>query len=483
MASFPDLSDAMRLLFFLLPLLSTSGVVWPDQNGHDTGGLAERPNVLLIVADDHGKDALGCYGNTVIKTPHLDRLASMGMRFDRAFCTTASCSASRSVILTGLHNHANGHYGHQHSYHHFSSFGDVESLPVKLESEGYRTGHVGKYHVAPESVYRFQHRFEANARSPMEMAFACEDFIKDDDPFFLYFCFSDPHRGGGFAEELPHAPDRFGNRPEGYPHVLEETYTLEDVRVPGFLPDNPATRAEIAQYYQAISRLDQGVGQLLSYLEESNKLENTFILYISDNGMAFPGAKTTLYEAGMQLPCLAKAPGPSQAGSTEALISWVDLMPTILDITGSSYDPRNFHGISFVPVLYDQPYEREEIFASHTFHEITMYYPMRVVRDQRYKLILNIAHGLRYPFASDLQASKTWQSVLSANLPTLGAKSIADFLHRPRFELYDLLEDPLEARNLADEPDWQAVKATMIEKLKEFQEQTGDPWKYKWTYE
>src|SRR5262245_48944324 len=103
-----------------------------------TTAAAAPRNVVLIVTDDQGQDA-GCYGNRVLKTPNLDALAAEGTRFTHAFCTTASCSASRSVILTGRHNHANGHYGHQHSYHHFSSFDNVQSLPALLSRAGYRT--------------------------------------------------------------------------------------------------------------------------------------------------------------------------------------------------------------------------------------------------------------------------------------------------------------------------------------------------------
>ncbi len=444
-----------------------------------------QPNIILMVADDHGKDAMGCYGNSIIKTPNLDRLATSATRFDRAFCTTASCSASRSVILTGLHNHANGHYGHQHSYHHFSAFEKVKSLPNRLEEFGYRTGQVGKYHVAPEQVFKFQNRFRASARSPIEMAESCRDFIQstDEAPFFLYFCFSDPHRGGGFAEELPHQPDRFGNVVEGYPGIIEEKYDADQVKVPAFLPDNPPTRAEIAQYYQSISRLDQGVGKILDYLEESEIMDNTMIIYISDNGMAFPGAKTTLYEAGMQLPCLAKLPDQKSGSSSQEMISWIDITPTILDVAGVPIDSNEFHGISFVPAIEGGTLNRSAVFASHTFHEITMYYPMRVMRSTRYKLIMNLASGLQYPFASDLQASKTWQSLIDSNASTLGKKPIEEFLFRPRFELYDLENDPHEVHNLIDQTDLQGEIESMTTALQNFQKTTGDPWAYKWQYE
>lgn len=444
-----------------------------------------RPNIILLVADDHGKDAIGAYGNPVIKTPNLDALAATGTRFDRAFCTTASCSASRSVILSGQHNHANGHFGHQHSYHHFSSYDTIQSMPVVLAEAGYRTARIGKYHVAPASVYHFQEVFKANSRSAVEMAQKTKDFVQADaaNPFFLYFCFSDPHRGGGFAEELAHQPDRFGNQLKGYPGVSPVVYDPAEVIVPPFLTDTPATRAEIAQYYQSISRLDEGVGQLIDYLKESGKFDNTLIVYISDNGMAFPGAKTTLYEAGMQLPCIIKAPGQQTATVNNEMVSWPDLLPTFLDYAQVGNTAVTTHGVSIRPALTGNTLSRQAVYASHTFHEVTMYYPMRVIRGEKYKLIMNLADGLDYPFASDLFASKTWQSVLNKGLDKLGEKPIAEFLHRPRFELYDISNDPFETINLANEASYQEILAGMQQQLREFQMDTNDPWLYKWEYE
>ena len=116
---------------------------------------AQKPNIVLIVSDDHGTDALGCYGNPVIKTPALDALSAEGTLFTDANCTTASCSPSRSVILTGLHNHRNGQYGLQHTFHHYQSFDDTVSLPVALRKNGYRTARIGKFHVAPDAVFDF----------------------------------------------------------------------------------------------------------------------------------------------------------------------------------------------------------------------------------------------------------------------------------------------------------------------------------------
>jgi len=461
-------------------------------------------NVLLIVADDHGQDT-GAYGNNVIKTPHLDRLASEGTLFANAFATTASCSASRSVILSGLFNHRNGQYGHQHDYHHFQSFDNLKTLPVLLEDAGYRTASIGKYHVAPEKVYHFQEYLPGNSRNPVEMAENSREFINKDreQPFFLYFCTSDPHRGGGVVEESPYKPDRFGNRPEGYEGIKEVAYDPEDVIVPPFLPDTPATRAELAQYYQSISRIDQGIGTLFEILKSSGAYENTLIIYISDHGMAFPGAKTTVYEPGLKSPCIVRFPGSIKRGITNnALISWVDLTPTILDFAGIDppvYEPNinnryvrsqlaethGLHGRSFLSILgLEEPEGWDEVFASHTFHEIQMYYPMRVVRNRNYKLIWNIAWPLPYPFASDLWASATWQHTYRKGPDApYGSRTVQEYIQRPEFELYDIRSDPWEAVNLAEDPEYQDVLETMKRRLKEFQVETTDPWLLKWEYE
>ncbi|WP_111709075.1 sulfatase family protein [Lutibacter citreus] len=445
----------------------------------------DKPNIILFVADDHGTDALGCYGNNIIKTPNLDELAAEGTLFTNAYCTSASCAASRSVILSGKFGHATGSYGHVHDYHHFSTFDNVKSLPVLLEADGYETARIGKYHVAPESVYHFNTVLKADPRNTVEMAGKCGNVLNSDKPFFLYFCTDDPHRGHPFTPEKWDLPNSFGNKVEGYEGVETVVYDPKDVLVPSFLPDTKQSREEIAQYYQSISRIDQGFGKLMKMLQETGKADNTIVMYISDNGMAFPGAKTTVNEPGIKLPCIIKDPTNSAKGNVNnAMISWVDLTPTILDMAKVNYEPKDFHGKSFKTIIPEQnPKGWNEIYASHTFHEITMYYPMRVVRKDNYKLIWNIAWRLEYPFASDLWASSTWQSIYRNNNEYYGPKKVDDYLFRPEFELYDLAKDPNELNNLANQKEFGEKLETMKIKLKDFQIKTRDPWQIMWSHD
>ena len=463
-------------------------------------------NIVLFVSDDHGQDT-GAYGNPVIQTPHLDALAEDGVRFTHAFATTASCSASRSVILTGLHNHRTGQYGHVHDYTHFQSYDYLRSLPVLLAEAGYRTAIIGKFHVAPEPVYHFETILPGNQRNPVAMAENTRSFVNDSDtkPFFLYFATSDPHRGGVWEGQQDAAlpPDGFANRLEGYAGIEAITYNPEDVIVPSFLPDTPTSRAELAQYYQSVSRLDQGVGRLVTILKEAGVYDETLFIYISDHGAAFPGSKTTVYDPGLSAPLIVRNPFTQGRGIVNAaMVSWIDLTPTVLDFAGIELpvyqqhiqldilrdlvpEEHGLHGRSFLPILEEEePDGWDEIFASHTFHEIQMYYPMRVVRDRKYKLIWNIAHGLPYPFASDLWAASTWQEQYQKGMDAMyGGRTIREYIYRPPFELYDIEHDPDETVNLAGNMDYFDILTRYQEKLKAFQQETSDPWLLKWQYE
>ncbi|MFY0652614.1 MAG: sulfatase [Cyclobacteriaceae bacterium] len=469
---------------------------------------SDKPNIVVIVSDDHGSRDAGCYGNAAIKTPNIDYLASEGVRFTNAYATSPSCSASRSVIMTGLYNHGTGHYGHMHSYHHFSTYDYIKSLPVYLEEYGgYRTGRVGKYHLAPESVYRFQKVFNASGRNPVAMADSIQAFVEREDgkPFFLYYCTNDPHRGGGDVEDNPYKPNAFGNKKNGYEGVEQFRISPEEVIVPSYLPDLPETRAELVEYYESVHRMDQGVGRVIKHLKESSNWENTIVVYISDNGIAFPGAKTNLYQPGTRLPCIVKNVKGIEKGTVkEQSITWADLTPTLLDLAGvltqasgyisnlfeekgnggrNNLYPQDFHGTSFAEVLNGKPIVDNEAFLSHTFHEITMYYPMKSYISGDYKLIWNVAYQLPYPHASDLWSSATWQAALKTEEQKYGKRSIEAYSQRAQFELYNLKEDPHEVINLAnDKNSWEVLEG-MKTKMKAIQEETFDPWRSKWVYE
>jgi len=474
-------------------------------------------NVILIVVDDQGFQA-GCYGDQRIQTPGIDRLAATGTRFTRASCTTASCSASRSVLMTGRQNHSIGHYGHAHHYHHFATYDGVPTLPGMLSEGGYRTCSVGKYHLAPEYVYHFEaYRNDGiqGARNAVKMAQNSIAWISEADerPFFLYYCSSDPHRGGG-----PGNFANFNNQAENpYPGCNRVKYDPADITPPPWLPDNLEVRKELAEYYQAITRLDQGVGMLLDWLTTSGREQDTLVLFLSDNGPPFPGAKTNLHQPGMNLPLIIRNPLAKSRGVVcDARVTWADITPTILDFCDVKPPPRpmfqqqenvgpeeyvppkgapvgarrgqvqpvRFHGRSCLDILdQEHPAGWDDSYASHTFHEVTMYYPMRVAISGKHKLIFNIAHQLPYPFASDLHASPTWQSVLATGQTMYGPRTVDSYIHRPRFELYDLDADPWETRNLAADPAHAEALQSMQTRLQTWQRETEDPWELKWRYE
>lgn len=485
---------------------------------------AAEKNIVLFITDDQSP-TLGCYGDSIAISPHVDALAKDGTMFRNAFATTASCSASRSVVLSGLHNHANGQYGHQHHFHKFSSFPNVVALalPRVLANAGYRTGRVGKYHVAPEEVYFFENTFESNPREPVLMAEACAEFIKEesDKPFFLYFATSDPHRSGGVDQSstLELKPNLFGNPAKGTANADSQETVFDPlaVPIPAFLSDTPETRAELAMYYQSCARVDRGLGRLVEILKEAGVYEKTLIVVTSDHGMAFSGGKTTVFEGGLKVPFVVRNPYQHNRGvESSALISHVDITPSLIDFAGQldpeTNGPKNWvdpdrywksrgryvnenrgpkkgmkswHGKSWLGILGDtDPEHRDAIFASHTFHEIQMYYPMRVYRDRKYKLIWNIAHKLDYPFASDLWKASSWQAQFQKGMDaSYGNKTVEQYIRRPKFELYDIQSDPDEAYNLAPKEEFAEILQVYQDKLKNHQKSLGDPWIIKWQYE
>lgn len=441
-----------------------------------SSAMAAPRNVVLMIGDDHGMQ-VGCYGDKLAKTPAMDRLAAQGTRFANAFAAVSSCSPSRSVILTGMFNHTNGMYGLAHADHNFHSLRNITSLPGLLKKAGYRTAIVGKNHVQPESVYPFDQTLPCpgGPRNVAAMAESAREFMRaaGSTPFFLLVGYTDPHRDvKGFA-----------NKP-GYDGVDTITYRPADIVIPPWLSDHAEVRQELAEYYQSISRLDQGIGLVLKAIADTGHESDTLVIYLSDNGPPWPGAKTTLYDPGIHLPLIIRNPLQETSGVvSEAMVSWTDITPTVLDWAGVQ-KPAGVFGRSMMPILdQPQPEDWDTVYGSHTFHEITMYYPMRMIRTRQYKYILNLAYGMEFPFAADLWGSPTWQGVLNRGDDRYGRRTIEAYVRRPREELYDLQADPHEANNLAAGPNQANRVAEFRARLLEWQEKTNDPWVIKYKHE
>ncbi|HEY7640534.1 MAG TPA: sulfatase [Steroidobacteraceae bacterium] len=433
--------------------------------------LAESRNVLLIIADDQGRD-LGVYGNPVLQTPNLDRLAARGTLFTNAFATVSSCSPSRSVIYTGLYSHSNGMYGLAHDVHNQHLLPTVRTLPQFLKAAGYRTALVGKKHILPDSALPFDEELAPERPGNRDVAFMAEEARKfisraAGKPFLLLVGYSDPHR----------AEQNFGNT-RAWPHVPRVTYDPAKVIVPAHLPDLPQVRRDLAQYYESVSRLDSGIGLLLDVLRETKHDADTLVIYLSDNGRAFPGAKTTLYDEGIHLPLIVSSPTQAKRGvRNNAMVSWVDVTPTILDWAGIASPGVELAGRSILPILeQSEPHGWDRVFASHGFHEIQQYYPMRALRTREYAYIVNLAAPLEFPIAGDVASSPSWQAIIAHPNVGLGARTLQAFLHRPAEELYDLRTDPQEVRNLAADPAQRAVLERMRADMAKFRAETHDPW-------
>jgi N-sulfoglucosamine sulfohydrolase len=431
--------------------------------------IAKRPpNVLLLIADDLGL-FIPSYGDPNAVMPHIEQTAREGVRFTNAFCTTASCSASRSVVLSGLYNHANGQYGHAHAEHHFAFLPEVRPLPRLLKDAGYATGYIAKLHVAPEDRFGWDLADPMGSRDVFRMAQVAKKFIQSagERPWYLHCGFHDPHRAGaGFA-----------NR--DWPQVTRLRLDPAKLKVPSFLPDNPEVRADLVEYYEACNRFDQGIGLMLDVLREAGQANNTLVLIMSDHGAPFPNGKTNAYDAGLRVPLIVRCPSLGQRGVVnEAMTNWADITPSILEWTGVKRPDYALHGRSWMPILgQSNAAGWDRVYFSHTFHEVIDYYPMRGVRTREYKYIRNLLPRVTYPHATDLWASRTWQSIRQQGAGAkVGKRPVERYLHREPEELYDVRRDPDEVVNLASSPEHSAVLKQLRDDTEQFRRNTGDPW-------
>ena len=430
----------------------------------------DRRNVLLLISDNQTWHDVGCYGNSVVQTPHIDRLAAEGVRFEQAFATTASCGPSRAVIYSGLLTHANGQYAHPHAEHNQQIRPDVTTIFERLKAQGYRTGLIGKDHVKPLEKYPIDFKPRGSSRDVVWAGRQATEFLETtDDPFFLVLSFSDPHPtsldgpGWGVIREI-----------EGYTPLR---YNPRRIAVPEFLPDTPAVRESLAGYYQQISRMDHGVGLALDALRATDHEDDTLVIFISDHGTSEPGAMGTHYEPGVRVPFIVRQPAGPRGFVNPALVAFTDITPSILDWTQTPFESTEMHGRSILPVLgATDPGGWDEVVLSHVGHDIFAYYPMRTLRTRRFKLIWNVTWQAEYPLPIDTWQRHLWSGLRERRETMIGPRTVEAFLHRPQLELYDLENDPAELTNLAEDPAFAGQRDSLAQRLVKVLEQQHDPW-------
>ncbi|XP_035207120.1 N-sulphoglucosamine sulphohydrolase-like isoform X2 [Stegodyphus dumicola] len=390
-------------------------------------------------------------------------------------------------------------YGLHQSEHHFNSFDEVKSLSALLKERNIRTGIIGKKHVGPSSVYPFDFAYteETNSvnqvgRNISRIRDLVHKFLEENSsrPFFLYVAFHDPHRCGHTNPEYGEFCEKFGNGEKGMgliPDWSPVHYKPEDVLVPYFIPDTLAARQDIAAQYTTLSRLDQGIGLVLKEIQSHNYQNDTLIIYTSDNGIPFPSGRTNLYDPGMAEPFLLHIPQQENSWNkiSDEMVSLLDITPTILEWFNITYPDYKINGntvkLTGKSLLHTNSKisTNDVVFGSHNLHEITMYYPMRVIRTKNYKLIHNLNFKMPFPIDQDFYISPTFQDLLNRTkekIETNWYKNLTSYYYRSQWELYDLKIDPYELNNVAMNPFYESVQRKLKFSLLNWQRGTNDPW-------
>lgn len=408
------------------------------------------PNIVIFIADDHGEEDLGCYGNDQIRTPNIDQLASEGMRFTQAFLTISSCSPSRASILTGRYPHNT-----RAEDLHTPLPADQFTLARYLRQADYYCASIGKWHLGDAEKRQWDrvNQCQAEVMAPQTIKeLKARDRSK---PFFFWVASMDPHRSyQEGAVDPPHSPD--------------------SVRVPPYLPDHPKIRKELALYYDEVSRFDHHIGMILKELERQGAAENTIVIYVSDNGMPFPRAKCTLFDSGIHTPLIVRWPNRIPAGSVQTgLVSTVDLAPTLMSL--ARVPQSTMQGIDISPMLTDPNNRlRERIFAEANWHDFEKF--TRAIRSDQFKLVRNYYWDTPLWNSVDSINSITWHGMLEARSKQqlTPAQSFLFNPERPFEEFYDLDADPFELVNLIDDPNYRRVIDGLRADLDHWRVRTAD---------
>jgi arylsulfatase A-like enzyme len=455
----------------LLPLLLAAALPARAADAQATPA-GVRPNILLVLSDDHSAPHVGCYGTPDIRTPNLDRLAAQGIRLDRAYVACPQCVPSRAAIMTGRSPV-------RIAMTRFSAPlpPDVITYPEILRAQGYFTGVAGRtYHLdgeagSPEAKAVFDaHGLQTFAKRldsvrttgrREEMIAQYREFldaVPAGKPFFLQLCFSDPHR----------PLDR---------DAIPEPHDPAKLRLPAHYPDTPAVRADFARYYDEIARFDGDFGTVMAELEKRGLAGRTLVIFMGDNGASQLRGKGTLYEFGIRVPLILRWPDVVRPGaSSDALVSGEDLAPTFLEAAGAPV-PKEMTGRSFLKLLRGEPFEgRTHVFAERGAHGAALptgsngFDLGRVVVTKRHKLIYNALWQIPYT-PVDFNNDAFWKELQEMHASgTLAPEMSRVYFSatRPMFELYDLQADPREFENLAGRKDSAEVEHALKVALQEW---------------
>jgi N-sulfoglucosamine sulfohydrolase len=440
----------------LLPAQEPPGLKPPATDSR----AGSRPNMILIIADDVSATDIGCYGNADVRTPNLDRLAARGQMWSRAYLTATVCSPSRCSIITGRYPHNTG----APELHTALSEGQP-MFPRQLQKAGYWTAQAGKWHLGNYAKKAFDIVIDDRDRNG---ASGCEYWIPllrqrpKDKPFFLWLASHDAHRTW--------QPD-----PEAPPH------DPQSIALPTPLVDTQSTRDDLAKYYDEVQRLDRFVGKVVAELKAQDILDNTLVLFIADNGRPFPRAKRWQTEEGMRTPWILHWPeGLGDRGRRcEQLVSVIDIAPTLLALAGAEI-PDSVQGRSFLPQVADANAKIcNYVFSERNWqveycHERTLryghwsYYRNSAPDLAHFGFVNATFPGYRFAGYVDL-----WRGFRSGKPLTDAQRSV--FLQpRPREQLFNLEQDPMEVNDLANDPSQQKLLEQLRATMDHWVEQTGD---------
>ncbi|WP_018627499.1 sulfatase family protein [Niabella aurantiaca] len=438
-----------RLLFFATPFL----FVQPEAHAQNNAG-SQPPNIIFIIGDDISGDDLGAYGNGLVKTPNLDRMAADGALFRNFFVTTSSCSPSRTSILTGRYPHNTGA-----AELHTPLPASLTYFPEQLRKAGYYTALLGKWHEGPNTKRAYDRITGGAARNGSGGEALWADMISKckatGKPFFLWLAPFDAHRTW--------SPDR----------EFAVTHDPKDIRVPPTLVDDSSTRRDLASYYNEIGRIDTHLGKLRATLEQEGLAQNTIIIFTADNGRPFPGSKTRLLDRGLKEPFIIYWPGVIEPGTVNhALVSSIDIAPTLLEIAGVRPAP-SVQGISFLPLL-KKPAKtfRNYLFGEHNWHDYEAY--ERSVRTKDFLYIFNGRPRLDNGGPIDANQSPSARSLKQQRDQLTPLQSDALAAPRAPEEFFVMGQDPLQTLNQIQNPKYRREINALRKKLKQWQRETGD---------